>query len=122
MPIYEYQCEGCGDRSETMQRMTDPPLTTCEQCGGSLKKLISAPSFQFKGSGWYVTDYANKSKTADGGSDSNDNQGSKDAKSGTDGGSKDGSQPKTSKATAEGSSSTSKSASDAKSSKPSSAD
>ena len=62
MPIYEYQCTECGDRIETMQRISDPPLTTCEKCQGELKKLISAPAFQFKGSGWYVTDYADKSK------------------------------------------------------------
>jgi putative FmdB family regulatory protein len=58
MPIYEYECRACGKRSEAMQRMADPPLTTCAECGGELKKLISSPAFQFKGSGWYVTDYA----------------------------------------------------------------
>lgn len=60
MPIYEYQCLKCGERSEVMQRVSDAPLTTCPECGGELKKLISAPAFQFKGSGWYVTDYARK--------------------------------------------------------------
>ena len=60
MPIYEYQCQSCGNRSEAMQRVSEPPLETCEDCGGDLKKLISAPAFQFKGSGWYVTDYAGK--------------------------------------------------------------
>ena len=60
MPIYEYQCQSCGNRSEAMQRMSEPPLETCEDCGGDLKKLISASAFQFKGSGWYVTDYAGK--------------------------------------------------------------
>jgi putative FmdB family regulatory protein len=58
MPIYEYQCQDCGQRTEALQRMSDPPLTTCPHCNGPLKKLISAPAFQFKGSGWYVTDYA----------------------------------------------------------------
>lgn len=58
MPIYEYQCQACGHRLETMQRISDPPLSTCPECSGALKKLLSAPSFQFKGSGWYVTDYA----------------------------------------------------------------
>ena len=62
MPIYEYQCQDCGARSEVLQRMSDDPLTTCEICGGTLKKLISAPAFQFKGTGWYVTDYADKGK------------------------------------------------------------
>lgn len=58
MPIYEYRCEACGHRSEELQRLADPPLTTCPKCGGVYKKLLSAPAFQFKGSGWYVTDYA----------------------------------------------------------------
>lgn len=58
MPIYEYQCDQCGHRSEEMQRLSDPPLSVCPSCGGPYRKLISAPAFQFKGSGWYVTDYA----------------------------------------------------------------
>lgn len=60
MPIYEYQCQKCGHRLESIQRMSDAPLTKCPECRGKLKKLISAPAFQFKGSGWYVTDYAGK--------------------------------------------------------------
>ena len=60
MPIYEYQCRRCGHRLEAMQRLSDPPLKRCPSCGGGLKKLVSAPAFQFKGSGWYVTDYAGK--------------------------------------------------------------
>ena len=66
MPIYEYECRDCGRRLETMQKVSDPPLETCSVCQGSLKKLISAPAFQFKGSGWYVTDYANKGKKGKG--------------------------------------------------------
>lgn len=62
MPIYEYVCQECGERVEALQRIDDPPLTECPSCGGSLKKAISAPAFQFKGSGWYVTDYAGKGK------------------------------------------------------------
>ncbi len=61
MPLYEYQCLSCEDVTEVIQRMSDPLLSTCEECGGELKKLVSAPAFQFKGSGWYVTDYARKS-------------------------------------------------------------
>ena len=61
MPLYEYECRSCGRRTEALQRMDDPPLTSCPECGGPLKKLISAPGFQFKGSGWYVTDYARQS-------------------------------------------------------------
>lgn len=60
MPIYEYQCQTCGKRTEVLQRMDEAPLAACPECGGEVKKLISAPAFQFKGSGWYVTDYAGK--------------------------------------------------------------
>ncbi|MEM1179280.1 MAG: FmdB family zinc ribbon protein [Acidobacteriota bacterium] len=66
MPLYEYHCEQCGYRFETLQRFSDPPLTDCEKCGnGTLKKLISAPAVQFKGTGWYVTDYAGKKSGGD---------------------------------------------------------
>lgn len=65
MPIYEYRCEDCGELTEMLQRFDDPPLETCPECGGSVKKLISAPAFQFKGSGWYVTDYARSSADGD---------------------------------------------------------
>jgi putative FmdB family regulatory protein len=60
MPLYEYQCLSCGKRTELLQRMDDAPLAACPQCGGEVKKLFSAPAVQFKGSGWYVTDYAGK--------------------------------------------------------------
>ncbi len=60
MPIYEYKCESCGHRLEALQRISEDPLTTCPECGGELKRLISAPAFQFKGTGWYVTDYGGK--------------------------------------------------------------
>jgi putative FmdB family regulatory protein len=58
MPLYEYECVDCGQRTEALQQHSDPPLTVCPACGGKLRKLVSSPSFQFKGSGWYVTDYA----------------------------------------------------------------
>lgn len=58
MPIYEYECRACERRVEAIQQFSDPPLTECAECGGDLKKMVSAPAFQFKGSGWYVTDYA----------------------------------------------------------------
>ena len=61
MPLYEYRCEQCGSRIEKIQKFSDPPLGTCEKCGGALTRLLSAPAIQFKGSGWYVTDYARKS-------------------------------------------------------------
>lgn len=57
MPIYEYECRRCGRHMEVEQKITDPPLTDCEVCGGELKRLITATSFVLKGSGWYVTDY-----------------------------------------------------------------
>lgn len=60
MPLYEYECEACGQRLERIQKFSDPPLTECPACGGHLKKLVSSPAIQFKGSGWYVTDYARK--------------------------------------------------------------
>jgi putative FmdB family regulatory protein len=62
MPIYEYKCEKCGNEHEVMQKMTEKPLTVCRICGGRLKKMISNTSFVLKGSGWYVTDYADKNR------------------------------------------------------------
>lgn len=64
MPLYEYRCRKCGTQVEKIQKFSDPPLETCEKCGGKLERLLSPPAFQFKGSGWYVTDYARKSSTA----------------------------------------------------------
>jgi putative FmdB family regulatory protein len=61
LPLYEYRCGKCGSRVEKIQKFSDPPLTTCEACGGELSRLLSAPAIQFKGTGWYVTDYARKS-------------------------------------------------------------
>ncbi len=61
MPIYEYQCSQCNDRHEIIQRISDDPLTHCPKCGGDMKKLISSPAIQFKGSGFYKTDYASSS-------------------------------------------------------------
>jgi putative FmdB family regulatory protein len=60
MPIYEYQCESCQHRLEAIQKFSDPPLSACPKCGASVRKLQSAPAFQFKGDGWYITDYAKK--------------------------------------------------------------
>jgi putative FmdB family regulatory protein len=58
LPIYEYKCEGCGETFELIQKFADEPLTVHEKCGGHVHRLMSAPAFQFKGTGWYVTDYA----------------------------------------------------------------
>jgi putative FmdB family regulatory protein len=60
MPLYEYLCDSCGHRFESIQKFSDPPLDRCPKCGGGVRKLQSAPAFQFKGSGWYITDYARK--------------------------------------------------------------
>lgn len=64
MPIYEYSCQKCGARIEVMQKITDKPLKRCKSCGGKLEKEWSTSSFQLKGSGWYVTDYAAKKSGA----------------------------------------------------------
>jgi putative FmdB family regulatory protein len=62
MPLYEFQCDECGHRFEIIQlKFSDPPPAACPKCGGTVQKLVSSPAFQFKGSGWYVTDYAKKS-------------------------------------------------------------
>jgi putative FmdB family regulatory protein len=60
MPLYEYQCEACAHRFERIQKFSDPPIESCPTCGGAVKKLISSPAIQFKGTGWYITDYAKK--------------------------------------------------------------
>lgn len=64
MPLYEYQCTQCGERVEIIQRIADPPPAHCAKCNGDMKKLVSAPAIQFKGSGWYKTDYASKPAAA----------------------------------------------------------
>jgi len=61
MPIYEYECSKCGHIEEVMQKFSDKPLSRCPNCSGKLRKLMSQSTFHLKGSGWYVTDYANKS-------------------------------------------------------------
>ena len=60
MPLYEYRCDACGGRFEKIQKFSDPLETTCPKCGGPVRKLMSSPAIQFKGSGWYITDYAKK--------------------------------------------------------------
>lgn len=78
MPLYEYQCDRCAHRFEVIQKFSDPPVASCQKCGGEVKKLLSSPAIQFKGTGWYITDYArggNTGKAAGGGE--------KDAKSDT---------------------------------------
>ena len=64
MPIYEYECSKCGRIDEVIQKFSDKPLTKCKYCSGKLHKLISHSSFHLKGTGWYVTDYANASRSS----------------------------------------------------------
>jgi putative FmdB family regulatory protein len=61
MPLYEYECKKCGHRFEKIQKFSDKMVKKCPECGGQVEQMISAPAVQFKGSGWYVTDYAKKS-------------------------------------------------------------
>ncbi len=61
MPLYEYECKKCHHRFEKIQKFSDPHVKKCPECGGAIEQVISAPAVQFKGSGWYVTDYAKKS-------------------------------------------------------------
>ena len=87
MPLYEYECDDCGHRFERIRKFSDPPLTTCPECDGPIRKLLSPPAIQFKGTGWYVTDYARKpgdGKAAEGGADAKSAKGS-DGKPGADG-------------------------------------
>ena len=84
MPLYEYQCKKCGHLFEKIVKFSDKPIKKCPECGGAVEQTISAPAVQFKGSGWYVTDYAKKSQSSssssDGGKDSKDSKESKDSK------------------------------------------
>jgi putative FmdB family regulatory protein len=62
MPLYEYECDACGQRFEVIRKFSDPPIDVCRKCGkGPVRRLQSSPAIQFKGSGWYITDYAKKS-------------------------------------------------------------
>jgi putative FmdB family regulatory protein len=80
MPIYEYQCQKCGT-FETTQKITDKPLSKCPTCKGKVRKLISNTSFQLKGTGWYITDYARKGKSDDSKSESSSKSSSAETKS-----------------------------------------
>jgi putative FmdB family regulatory protein len=96
MPLYEYKCENCGELFEVMQKFADAPLTVHEKCGGGpVERLISAPTFNFKGSGWYVNDYAKSGSSGPNGGenkgekkkDSSEGAGSKEAAAKSDSGS-----------------------------------
>ncbi len=81
MPMYEYKCAQCGDVFELIQKFSDNPLTTHAKCGGAVERLISAPALQFKGSGWYVTDYAKGSTSRSNGASKAESSASGEAKS-----------------------------------------
>jgi putative FmdB family regulatory protein len=82
MPLYEYECKKCHHRFERIQKFSDPHVKKCPKCGGPIEQVISAPAVQFKGSGWYVTDYAKKSSTgSSSSSNSNGDSSNKDSKS-----------------------------------------
>jgi putative FmdB family regulatory protein len=72
MPLYEYQCKKCHHRFERIQKFSDPHVKKCPDCGGPVEQVISAPAIQFKGSGFYITDYAKKSAAASGSSSNGD--------------------------------------------------
>ena len=83
MPIYEYQCNECKERHEAIQKFSDPPLSECPSCGGAMKKLPSSPAIQFKGSGFYKTDYASGSGAASSSSSGKSETKSSDGSSGS---------------------------------------
>ncbi len=78
MPLYEYQCEACG-RFEIIQKFSDSALSACPKCGNGVEKLLSAPAIQFKGTGWYVTDYARKASEPEKKGDGEPKDSSKDS-------------------------------------------
>jgi putative FmdB family regulatory protein len=90
MPLYEYECKKCGHRFEKIQKFSDKMVKKCPECGGQVEQMISAPAVQFKGSGWYVTDYAKKSSSPGSSGDSSSKE-KKDDKPKSDSSSKDGS-------------------------------
>jgi|SRR6516162_2092460 len=80
MPLYEYQCKKNGHRFERIQKFSDPHVKKCPECGSPVEQVISAPAVQFKGAGWYVTDYAKKSATGTAASGNGDSAASKEEK------------------------------------------
>jgi len=88
MPLYEYECKKCHHRFERIQKFSDPHVKKCPECGGAVEQVLSAPAVQFKGSGWYVTDYARGSSKAgtskDGDSSKKDESTKKDDSTKTD--------------------------------------
>ncbi len=93
MPLYEYECKKCGHRFEKIQKFSDRMVKKCPECGGQVEQMISAPAVQFKGTGWYVTDYAKKSSSpgSSGDSSARDSSAKDKKESKSDSGSKDSS-------------------------------
>lgn len=89
MPLYEYLCKKCGNRFEKIQKFSDPEIKECPQCSGEVERLLSAPAVQFKGTGWYVTDYARKSASSSA-SGSSDKTGTSSSSDSTQSGAKKG--------------------------------
>jgi len=102
VPLYEYQCAKCGKRTEKIEKLSGPHLKKCPHCGGKVERMLTAPAIQFKGSGWYVTDYAGKSsakeagKTETAGSESKESSAGKDT-AGKDSATKESKEKKTAK-------------------------
>ena len=96
MPIYEYKCQKCGSHIEKRQSINDAPLKVCESCGGELEKLISLSGFQFKGAGWYVTDYSSKKPVNGAKSDGGEKSSGGESTASTDNASKPSAEPKAS--------------------------
>ena len=80
MPLYEYECEACSSRFEKIQKFSDPLEDTCPKCGGHVHKLMSSPAIQFKGTGWYITDYAKSGSSKE----SKETKGTKESKDSAD--------------------------------------
>ncbi len=74
MPIYEYKCEKCGEKFDVQQKFADEPLTVHDKCGGHVERLLSVPALQFKGSGFYITDYAKGSSSPGNGGAKNESK------------------------------------------------
>jgi len=79
VPLYEYQCKKCRHKFEKIQKFSDSPVRKCPECGGPVEKLLHAPAVQFKGSGWYVTDYAGKKPAGEGSSEKSEKKDDKPA-------------------------------------------
>lgn len=120
MPLYEYLCDACGHRFEKIQKFSDPLVAECPKCGGAVHKLMSSPAIQFKGSGFYITDYAKKDHVAAAKADSasNNGGGSSSKESTTAEGAKSDTTPASSSSSSASDSSSSSSSSDTSASKP----